>query len=244
MGDLIEPVVLLPYDIGVFILIYVAYTDSTETTVSTLFSCAQDKTGYPYQGTIEDSDPRYLAFVNPASTLTGAQEVQTATVSAACEAAITAGISSAALGTAHTYPSALTDQQNLDASVTDALCAKADPVWSGSTAVDAGAINVISDVPCLCVVGGTTGTTAPSLPTSTTTIIDDGTAQWQLWSTMFWCEDSSGTWAWASHSAAQIVQAGRDIKAVIMAYRTKNATLAAQIAAATTVADVEAITWS
>ncbi len=60
----------------------------------------------------------------------------------ACQAAITGGYLSAALGAPHTYPSALLDQQNMAASVLDSLlgkpaewttpfwCADASGVWS------------------------------------------------------------------------------------------------------------------
>lgn len=63
------------------------------------------------------------------------------------------------------------------------------------------------------------------------------------YTTPFWCCDASGTWAWVMHTAAQIQQVGRDVKASILAAQGKNARLQAQITAATTVAAVHAITW-
>lgn len=63
------------------------------------------------------------------------------------------------------------------------------------------------------------------------------------WSTPFWCEDQSGNWAMQEHSAAQIQQAGSDIKAAIVAAQTKLRTLTAEIQAASTIAAVQAITW-
>ncbi|WP_175947648.1 hypothetical protein [Burkholderia pyrrocinia] len=64
------------------------------------------------------------------------------------------------------------------------------------------------------------------------------------WATPFWCADSTGTWTYANHTAAQIQQAGQDGKAAIIAAIEKKAGLVAQVNAATTVAAVQAIVWS
>jgi hypothetical protein len=179
-----------------------------------------------------------------AQLLAAAQSAQLSVLSAACAAAIVSGFPSLALGSSHTYPSKMTDQQNLNASVTDALIAKGDPAWAASTAVSSGAIRVAEGVPYLCVVGGTTGADAPEWPTAVDTLVNDGDAQWQLWTTEFWCEDATGKWAWTEHTAAQIIQVGRDLKAQVLALQAKCATLAAKVAACTTVADVEAVVWA
>lgn len=63
------------------------------------------------------------------------------------------------------------------------------------------------------------------------------------WTTPFWCEDSTGAWAFVQHTAAEIQQVGTDGKAAIVTALEKNATLAAQVMAAATVADVQAIVW-
>lgn len=63
------------------------------------------------------------------------------------------------------------------------------------------------------------------------------------WTTPFWVMDSTGSWTFVQHTAAQIQQAGRDGKAAITAALEKNATLSAQVMAATTVAAVQAIIW-
>ncbi|WP_322076416.1 DUF4376 domain-containing protein [Burkholderia cepacia] len=52
-----------------------------------------------------------------AQQLADAQSSQIALINAACQAQIVAGFTSSALGAPHTYPSQLTDQQNLSASV-------------------------------------------------------------------------------------------------------------------------------
>ena len=64
------------------------------------------------------------------------------------------------------------------------------------------------------------------------------------WTTPQLCEDSTGAWAYRDHTAAQIQQVGSDAKAAIQASLIKKATLQAEIAAATTNAAVNAISWS
>ncbi|WP_446902983.1 DUF4376 domain-containing protein [Burkholderia sp. YIM B11467] len=64
------------------------------------------------------------------------------------------------------------------------------------------------------------------------------------WTTPFWCEDSTGVWAYVSHTAAQIQQAGQDGKAAILAALTKKQNLVNQVAAATTLAAIQAVVWS
>ena len=43
----------------------VQFTDSTETKIQSVFSCAQDPTAYPNQASIAATDARYLAFIAP-----------------------------------------------------------------------------------------------------------------------------------------------------------------------------------
>lgn len=123
--------------------------------------------------------------------LASAQASQAQVLNNACATAITSGFTSSALGSAYTYPSGMTDQQNLTASVLASLL--------------------------------------PSLA--------------EGWTTPFWCANSSGVWAWTNHTAAQIQQVGTDAKTAILASQSQNATLQAQVAAATTVDAVAAITW-
>ena len=49
--------------------------DSAQTAVIAVFGCAQDPIDYPNQATIDSSDSRYLAFINPASTPAGIHAV-------------------------------------------------------------------------------------------------------------------------------------------------------------------------
>jgi hypothetical protein len=123
--------------------------------------------------------------------LATAQAIQSTYLNSACASAIVSGFTSSALGTAYTYPSNITDQQNLAASVLASLL----------PGVGAG------------------------------------------WTTPFWCANSSGTWAWTSHTAAQIQQVGTDGKAAVLACQSQNATLQTQVAAATNVDAVAQVAW-
>jgi hypothetical protein len=64
------------------------------------------------------------------------------------------------------------------------------------------------------------------------------------WSTPFWCADVEGAWAFVMHTAGQIQQVGIDSKASILMALSKNEALASTVASATTVEQVEAVTWS
>lgn len=64
------------------------------------------------------------------------------------------------------------------------------------------------------------------------------------WTTPLMCADSSGVWAMRPHTAAQIQQAGSDGKAFVLKNLQQNESLAAQVAAAATVAAVQAIVWT
>lgn len=62
------------------------------------------------------------------------------------------------------------------------------------------------------------------------------------WTTPFWCA-VDGVWSFWPHTAAQIQQVGTDAKAAILAHMAKNAQLAAQVEAATTIAQVNEVQW-
>jgi hypothetical protein len=63
------------------------------------------------------------------------------------------------------------------------------------------------------------------------------------WVTPFMCGDSTGKWGMVYHTAAQIQKVHADSKAAIVQYLAKNSQLQLQVAAATTVADVQAVKW-
>ena len=91
--------------------------------------------------------------------------------------------------------------------------------------------------------------TYPSQPTDQTNLIGAVTASQSpglpsTWACNFWCADSSGAWAFRSHTAAQIQQVLADGLAAREALSTKLAGLVAQVQAAATTAAVQAIVWS
>jgi hypothetical protein len=179
-----------------------------------------------------------------AQLLAQAQTAQIALISAACQKAIYAGFTSSALGVAYTYPASDTDQQNLTASVLASMLAVSSPAWSASTEYAVGATVMEGGQAYVCTTAGESGSSAPTWPTAVGTEETDGTAAWEIWTTPFWCEGPAGVWNYAQHTATQIQQVGLDGKAAITANLVKNKTLAAQIMAAKTVAQVQAIVWS
>ena len=63
------------------------------------------------------------------------------------------------------------------------------------------------------------------------------------WRTQFWCADAAGAWEFRDHTVDQIQQVGKTGKAAILAAMGKNELLRRQIEAASTAAQIEAITW-
>lgn len=63
------------------------------------------------------------------------------------------------------------------------------------------------------------------------------------WTTPFWCSDTSGEWAFVSHTASQIREVGRDAKASILAYQFKNEQLQTAIKEASTLGELDSIVW-
>ena len=59
----------------------------------------------------------------------------------------------------------------------------------------------------------------------------------------FTCADAAGVWAFRPHTPAQIQQVGKDAYAAILAARVKNKTLQDQVAAATSITQVQGVIW-
>lgn len=194
----------------------------------------------------------YLAFIaaggslvvpSAADQLATAQTDQIALLSTACASAITSGFTSSALGQAYIYPSKATDQQNLSASVLNALLVDNCDSWAASTAYEIGDTIFDTDQAYVCTTAGTTSTVKPTWPTVVgDTVVDSGVV-WQVWTTLFWCEDSAQNWAFLNHTSSQIQKVGIDAKNAILLNMTQNATLATEVVAATTITAVQAIVW-
>jgi hypothetical protein len=99
--------------------IYVQFADATETDVVAVFACAQDTAIFPNQGQLDSTDERYLAFVDPKSTLAGAQAAQVTTLTTAYSAAVQASVSfTTAAGVAATFQADSNSQDVLLVAVT------------------------------------------------------------------------------------------------------------------------------
>jgi hypothetical protein len=60
---------------------------------------------------------------------------------------------------------------------------------------------------------------------------------------IFWCTNAAGVSGFTPHTAAQIQRVGMDALAAIMAHKSKQWQLSQEIAAATTIAEVQAVAW-
>jgi hypothetical protein len=43
--------------------IFVQFSDATKSAITSVFACEQDPDEHPHQGNVDESDPRYLAFI-------------------------------------------------------------------------------------------------------------------------------------------------------------------------------------
>jgi hypothetical protein len=91
--------------------------------------------------------------------------------------------------------------------------------------------------------------TYPNDPTSQTNLMGSVLASMlpgvpATWTTAYWCMDTAGSWAFQPHTIPQIQQAGADGKAWVLGCQTQLATMRSQAAAATTIAQIQAIVWT
>jgi hypothetical protein len=179
----------------------------------------------------------------PGPTLAQAQATQATVLNNACQAAIYAGFSSSALGSAYTYPAQVTDQLNLNSSVNAANIALTCPGWVAGATVAAGTMITMAGQGFVATTPGVSSSNAQNWNVAAGGTVDDGSVVWTMWTTLFWCEDSAGEWAYLPHTATQMRQVGMDGKAAVTAILQKNAGLQAQIAAATDPAAVPSIVW-
>ncbi len=109
---------------------YGAAPTGTETLEVTATEWAnQEGTWYVINGSLTKTNP-YAPTA--AQLLNRAQIIQKALVNASCVSAMTGGFVSSALGSAHIYPSTLTDQHNLSGSVVASLLPNLPSGWTTS----------------------------------------------------------------------------------------------------------------
>lgn len=175
----------------------------------------------------------------PVPTLTQAQATQLATLSAACQAAITAGFTSSALGTANTYTLGQWDQTNMLSAYTAAQAATLNArSWAANAAAGLYEVVLVGSATYLCLQAGTTGAAAPAWPAAMQQVVTDGTASWAL---AGWLLGTASGSQW--HTPAQVMAVWQAYLAFVNGRRATYAALAAQVAAATTVAAVQAVVW-
>ena len=112
-------------------------------------------------------------------------------------------------------------------------------LWAASTPVAQYAIQLVGSSYLFCTVAGTTGTTAPTPPTTFGTAVTDGTVTWELYGRTL--EMSDGTHA--TFTVQELISIFQQVEVYIHYQKNQKLNLLAQIAAATTVSAVQAIVW-
>lgn len=183
--------------------------------------------------------------VSTVTALLAAKAQQITVLSGACQAAIYAGFTSSALGGVYSYPAKATDQLNLLSSVESALlAAKLALPWSPKMTYAVDDTIIVNNVIIRAANSGLSGATQPIFPSALGQTVVDNTVIWDIWATPFWCADPSGNWAWRYHTSWEMMRVGMDGKKQVLAKMLRNQQLAAMVLAATTVAQVKAITWA
>ena len=143
-------------------------------------------------------------------------------------------------GTSYVLDTAQTKQAADMAIVVAANNAMNHPVlWAASTSVAQYAIQLVGSSYLFCTVAGTTGTTAPTPPTTFGTAVTDGTVTWELYGRTL--EMSDGTHA--TFTVQELISIFQQVEVYIHYQKNQKLSLLAQIAAATTVSAVQAIVW-
>ena len=112
-------------------------------------------------------------------------------------------------------------------------------LWAASTPVAQYAVQLVGSSYLFCTVAGTTGTTAPTPPTTFGTTVTDGTVTWELYGRTL--EMSDGTHA--TFTVQELISIFQQVEVYIHYQKNQKLNLLAQIAAATTVSAVQAIVW-
>lgn len=179
-----------------------------------------------------------------AQILEGAQTKQIATLTAAAEQAIQAGFVSSANGTALTYSLSFNDQRRALMSGQVAMSAMARATsWVASTPYTVNQIILQGGQYYICRVAGTTGATLPTdWPSACAVPMTDGGVTWLLFGLQLnTIQAGIKTKVWLT--AQQIEAVFIDGTDWVNACDQQLATLSAQVMAATTVSDVQAVVW-
>ena len=171
--------------------------------------------------------------------LTYAQATQSALIKQGFANAV-AAIPFTVNGTNYTLDTAQSKQPADMAIVVAANNALNHPVaWVASTPVAQYAIQLVGSSYLFCAVAGTTGTAAPTPPTTFGAPVTDGTVTWELYGRTL--EMSDGTHA--TFTVQELISIFQQVEVYIHYQKNQKLSLLAQIAAATTVSAVQAIVW-
>ena len=176
--------------------------------------------------------------------LTYAQATQSALIKQGFNNAV-AAIPFTVNGTNYTLDTAQSKQPADMAIVVAANNALNHPVaWAASTSVAQYAIQLVGSSYLFCTVAGTTGTTAPTPPTTFGTPVTDGTVTWELYGRTLELSDGSH----ATFTVQELVSIFQQVEVYIHYQKNKKLSLLDSIAAVTSsttdpIATVQAIVW-
>ena len=143
-------------------------------------------------------------------------------------------------GTSYTLDNSDAKQvYNLNLSASAQTIMAQSPNWTASTSVNAGSYMNIGGVYVFATTSGETGTTEPTAPTTFGTTVTDGTVTWALLGRHVFL--TNGTTLLITPQ--QIMNLSTQAEMYIHEMTSKLDTLVTQVNAATTVADIDAVTW-
>jgi len=175
-----------------------------------------------------------------AQLLEQAQQSQTATLKQSCSQAISAGYPfTSSTGKTYTITTSITDQLNGNgaALIAQGVMARA-TAWAVTTAYGLNSIVLSGGNYYLCTQAGTSGSAAPTFPTAFSTPVTDGTVTWELFGLLV-ATTSGKVWMTAQNMVACYAAGAAFINKQLATL----AGLEAQVNAATTVDEVQAIVW-
>jgi hypothetical protein len=178
------------------------------------------------------------------ASLSGAQAVQSALIKQGFNNAV-AAIPFTINGVNYTLDAAQTKQAADMAIVVAANNALNHPVaWAASTSVAQYAVQLVGSSYLFCTVAGTTGTKAPTPPTTFGTPVTDGTVTWELYGRTLELSDGSH----ATFTVQELVSIFQQAEVYIHYQKNKKLSLLDSIAAVTSsttdpIATVQAIVW-
>ena len=143
-------------------------------------------------------------------------------------------------GTSYTLDNALARQtQNISAAIVANGALSTSKAWVADTAYATGSTCSVGGVILFALTGGTTGSAAPTPPTAFSTPVTDGSVSWELFGRRVYLTSGASMFMTAQDLISTFSQGELYLHTMNNQYED----LLAQVAAATTVSTVQAITW-